>query len=122
MPTIQLTDRNPLAVWKIKNKEGKVIKEQNMEDMSDYELQGALVICQKRMLKSVLSFMNDKEREEQLFKAAKARNMDIKNMDDIKVTYYGAKFNEFEEIMSTAYTSIKIKQKKIAKQQYDASR
>lgn len=110
---IQLTNRMPEAKWK-SFKNGKK-KEVNMSDMTDYQLQAAIIIVQKRALKNFMVFLNDKQREVQLKKAAKDRNMDIKNIDDIKVNYLGAKFTEYEEPMNSAYNSANRKIKQEAK-------
>lgn len=113
--TIQLTNRNPKAKWKSKNRETGATEFVLMSDMSDHHLQGALVLCQKRKLLNFMIFLKDSELEKQLKQAAKDRNLVLEDLDHLKVTRLGAQFTEFEEVMIFAFQSITRKQKQLDK-------
>lgn len=109
---VQLTNRNPESTWKSHNRETGKNEFLNMADMDDYHLQAALVVCQKRKVKNFMMFINDSKRESQLKQEAKNRNMNIQDIDYIKVTYLGAKYTQFKDVMNTAITTITRKIKK----------
>lgn len=106
MKAVQLTERDSNSIWK--TKEGNKVL---MSDMSEYQLQGALVIVQKRKLRSLELLLMDVRLEEQLMKEASNRNFPIQNLDEVKETHLARKFSEMQELMKTITTSIKRKVK-----------
>lgn len=111
---IQLTNRNPDAIWKKYNRETGKIETVNMADMDDDHLQKVLIICQKRKTEFFLEFLHCSEQEAQLKQEAKNRNATLDDLDDCKATHLAAKFSELEELMIKVYQSSikKIKQVK----------
>lgn len=109
---VQLTNRNSQAKWKTYNRETGKTTFIEMSDMDDNHLQSALVLCQKRKLLNFMIFMKDSKLEAQLKQAAKNRDLNIQDLDYIKVTVLAAQFTEFKEVMISAFQSIgrKIKQ------------
>lgn len=106
MPIKQLTDRNPEAQWKFLNPATNKEEFINMADMEDKHLQAAMLIVQRRKLTNFMTFVNECKREAQLRQEAKNRNMAVKDIDEVKFSWFGAKFTEFEDVMTAAYNSI----------------
>ena len=92
--TVQLTERDKSAVWKTKNQETGKTEFIEMADMEDRHLQAALIIAQKRQLKSFFQFINDSKRIVQIKQAAKNRNQAIQDIDNLNTTFLACKYCE----------------------------
>lgn len=112
---VQLTNRNPQAKWKTYNRETGKTAFIEMADMDDNHLQSALVVVQKRKLLNFMMFMKDSKLEAQLKQAAKNRDMNIQDLDYIKITMLAAQFTEFKDLMNFAFQSINRKTKQLEK-------
>ena len=108
---VQLTERNPEAVWKTKQGFKKMV------DMDDQHLQLALLVCQKRKLKLFMELLRDFKLEDELKHEAKKRGFELQDYDHIKVTMMGARYTEFEDLMNTVSEAIKRKARKIVKEE-----